>query len=204
MKLINVPDFYQTCKKALQRQSTFGLWISPGFLGIRKGLLCKDIFDPLIPYTQRVLIFDLNLEHKKVKLFKNYLAQEGAYHLLDMAGKKWDHYLPLLYGNRLFSGIDIIRGAIVIQCAHQDVPWKDIFKFCYGPVINNQQNGTCLKKALDFAKSHFDDEHVFVLIDTINTGLESITITGNQDILGNLFDAAAETCDITKHMLGVF
>jgi len=204
MKLIDSQAYYKTCKASAEAQANFGLWMAPGFMGLRKGLLCRDVFDPLIPFTERVMVYDLKTTHKKLSGLQTHFKDENGYHILEMADKRWDFFLPLMYKPNILSTIDTLRGDILIQCLNKDIPWHSIFKYCFGPVVNHRSAETRQAGALTYARQNFDDQRVFVIIDTINSGLESITIAARKELLLDIFDIAANTSDITKHMLGVF
>lgn len=203
MKLIDAPEFCRACKTALKERSRFGVWLSPGFMGIRKGLLCRDVFDPLIPSIEKILIFDLDENHRRLGKLRGHIERSAGYHILDLAGERWDYFLPLLFKPKLLSNINSLRGSILIQCLPDNIPWRDVFKYCYGPVINGSLDSVD-NAAQAYAEQHLGDQRVFVIIDPINSGMESITITARHDLIDPVFNIAASTCDITRHMLGVF
>lgn len=205
MKLIDSPAFYQACRAALQQELCFGVWLFPGFLGIRKGLLCSTVLDPLIPYTENIVVYDLKPAHPKLSKLIPLLAKENSgHHILNMAGKRWSDFLPLLYKPNIWGAIHHIRGAVRIQCADRDIPWASIFRHCYGPAVTSSSKSTVPKEKGSDVEQHQIPQSVFIIIEPINSGLESLSITGPAEQITAIFDIAANTCSLTKHFLGVF
>lgn len=204
MKLIDSPAFYQECRDALQKEARFGVWLSPGFLGVRRGLLCSTVLDPLIPYTQSIVIYDLKPVHPKLTKLIPHLIENSGHHLLNMAGKRWGDFLPLLFRPGVWGNIHHIRGAIRIRCVNRDIPWASIFRHCYGPaVISSPKRKAPKGEGSDAGKQQIPSS-VFIIIESINSGLESLTITGPVEEIIDIFDVAARTCPLTKHIFGVF
>ncbi len=197
-KLSDFPKLYRQTKDYLREHKRFSICFSTGFWGVRKKQTCRTILDPLIPSIELVVIYDLQEKNKKVQKFKSHLVKKNGRHILDMSGKKWEHFLPLLYTSNIFSTIDDVRGSILIRCMNRKISWEKVFKNSFGPVIFSNPSVGCGKAALNYAKRNLDNQNVFVIIEKLNSGLESITITCNTDTICSLFDTAMENCHLSS------
>ncbi len=196
-KLIDFSDIYQHSNNYLQEHPRFSIWFSPGLFGIYKKQICRKILDPLIPATELILIYGLQTKKKKIQKFKSYLKEKYGRHILNMAGKRWEYFIPLLYKLSILSTITEIRESILIQCLNKDIPWENIFKHCYGPIVLGNPSVCCGKTVLSYTKRKFNDCNVFFIVEKLNCGLEGITITCHKDMITNIFDIAARTCSLT-------
>jgi hypothetical protein len=173
--------------------------LSPGIFGCRKINICKNILNPLIPSIKTIIVYELKDERKELENLKPYLKFVKGRHELDMEEKSWDFFIKLLYKPSLLSTINEIRGSILIKCINMKIAWERIFKYCTGPhIIGNASVGTG-KTAIQYARRNFDEKHVYISVDKVNSGLDFLTIMSSQDIIENIFDFAANICQLPKH-----
>lgn len=191
--LTDFPNRYKRVKFWMTHYSHFS--ISP-HLCMLKRCICKTILDPLIPAARQILVYDLNPAHKRIQKLSDHFYLKNNRHRLEMAGKSWQYFMPLLYKSGLFSTIHDVRGSILIECLNEQMPWETMFKKCSGPFVISNAGVGCGRTALKYAKRHFDDQTVFVIIERINRGLDSFTIAGIQTILQPVFDMASDICKL--------
>ena len=115
-----------------------------------------------------------------------------------MAGKNWEYFLPLLYKPLPFSDIKEVRGSILLKCLNQEIPWSEIFKNCSGPYFINNQSVASGKAVLQYTKRNLDRRFVFIIIDEVNSGLESLTIISESNEVAAIFDIASTSCQLHR------
>lgn len=199
-KLVDFPNRYQEAKSYLRNASLFSVKLNTGVFGFGKRKVCRQVLDPLIPSIKLIIIYDLNTENNKIKRLKAHFQLKRGRHIFDLGGKKWGYFMPLLYRPTLVSTIHVIRGSIVIKCLNDHIPWKSIFQRCSGPMIVNNPGVGCGKTALKYVKSNFDDQHVFIIIEKLNSGLDYITVACQHNMAERIFDIVAATCTLPRFL----
>lgn len=199
-KLFDFPNRYQKAISYLSDSSCFSVKLNSGILGLGKRKVCRQVLDPLIPATKLIIIYDLNTQRDEINKLKAHFQLKNGRHIFDLGGKKWEYFIPLLYRPSFLSTIHVIRGSIVIKCLNDHVPWKNIFQSCYGPMIVNNPSVGCGKTALKYVKRNFDDQHVFIIIEKLNSGLDYITVTCKHNIAERNFLIAAKTCTLPNDL----
>ena len=193
-KLINFPDRFNNSKLFLTENSRFSVGLSPGILGLRKMEICKNILNPLIPFIELIIAYDLQTAKKEFGKLQSHLTLRHGRYELDLAGQNWEYFMPLLYKPMPFSSIHEVRGSILLKCWNRGIPWENMFRHCSGPYIYDNPSAASGKAALQYAKRNLKKDIVYVIIDRLNSGLESLTMVSERSEADTIFDIAARTC----------
>ncbi len=192
--LSDFPGRLSSAKNRVEQHLRFSIGLSPGFLGWKKHRICKSVLNPLLPFLELAVVYELQTDTSQFQKIESYVKQRNHRYELDLAGRKWQNFLPILYKPRMFSTIHEIRGSILLACKNGDIPWEKIFRQASGPCIIDNASVGSGKAALQYAKRNESSNHVFVIIDKINSGLESLTILSEINTVLRLFHLAARTC----------
>lgn len=193
-KLIDFPDRFNISKQLLVENSRFSVGLSPGILGLKKGEICKKILNPLIPFINMIVVYDLQTATKEFKKFQSYVTLKHGRYELDMAGHNWEYFMPILYKPLPISSIHEVRGSILLRCMNREIAWESMFRRCSGPYIYNNPSVASGRAALQYAKKNLDKGLVFIIIDKLNSGLESLTIVSERIEAAAIFEIASKTC----------
>ncbi|MBN1474451.1 MAG: hypothetical protein JW914_07545 [Syntrophaceae bacterium] len=193
-KLSDFPKRLNRIKRLVGEHRRFSIGLSPGLWGLKKRRICKKVLNPFLPFIELAVVYDLQTDTRQFKKIAPSVKQRNNRHELDLAGRTWQDFLPILYKPRMFSTIHEIRGSILLACKNGDIPWKNIFRQASGPYIIDNASVGCGKAALQNAKQNEISNRVFVIIEKINSGLESLTIISEKNTVLRLFDLAAQAC----------
>lgn len=193
-KLIDFPDRFNNSKLFLMENSRFSVGLSPGIFGLKKTEICKNILNPLIPFIELIVAYDLQKAKKEFEKFQSYFTLRHGRYELDLAGQNWEYFMPLLYKPMPFSSIQEVRGPILLKCWNRGIPWGDMFRHCSGPYIYDNPSVASGKAALQYAKRNSKKGIVYVIIDRLNSGLESLTMVSERSEADTIFDIASQTC----------
>jgi hypothetical protein len=92
-----------------------------------------------------------------------------------------------------------IRGGIIGKCKLDDSTLTSIFEHCCNPNVIGNASVSCGKTALSLAKNSNENGLFYVIIETLNRGLESITLISHRNEILHMFDLASHFCRITKN-----
>jgi hypothetical protein len=193
-KLSDFPNRQNFTKRLVEEHLRFSIGLSPGLWGRKKRRLCKKVLNPLLPFIELAVVYELQTDTPQFQKIKQYVKFHKHRYELDLEGRKWQDFLPILYKPRVFSTIHELRGSILLTCKKGYIRWDKIFRQASGPfVIGNASVGSG-KAALQYAKQNENKNRVFVIIDKINSGLESMTIISERNTILRIFEMAAQTC----------
>jgi hypothetical protein len=209
--LKNFTTYHQLIKSQVDERKYFTVNLTPKMSPVsiskrKRNEIYKNIFEKLEQWSKIILIYNLTIKNKQIHKYSENLADDRGRYRFTPGNKKWQHFETILYKPLLLGGIPQIRGSVVFQCSLNKVYWNDIFKHCFNPQVINNTNTFCGKSAIQYARSQYikDEDNVFFLLGNSNTGLESITICSHGKHIQNIFETAANLCNIGRGYLRFF
>jgi len=198
MKLSDFPGRQYFTNRLVGEHLRFSIGLSPGLWGWKRRRICKSVLNPLLPFLELAVVYELQTDTPQFQKITPYVKLRNNRYELNLSGRTWHDFLPILYKPRVFSTIHEIRGSILLACKNGDIPWEKIFRHASGPVVIDNASVGCGKAALQYAKRNENANLVFVIIDKINSGLESLTIISERNTILHLFEMAAQTCKLSR------
>ncbi|MBN1398719.1 MAG: hypothetical protein JXA06_11875 [Bacteroidetes bacterium] len=205
-KKCHIKDFPKYNKRAaswVEEHCYFSVRIGPALslLGPSKRKrfnIYRNILDRFIPLADDFYIYDLNYNSDTVKPFHKHLVKDRSRYKIRFGYSGWKTLDRLLYSPAFKRSIKETRGGIIGRCRLDDTALKSIFEHCCDPtVIDNAALG-CGRNALNAAKRSDETGVFFVIIETLNSGLESITLVSNKKDILHIYDIASKYCKISR------
>ncbi|MBN1663277.1 MAG: hypothetical protein JW943_06725 [Deltaproteobacteria bacterium] len=193
-KLSDFPKRLNHTKRLVGEHRRFSIGLSPGLWGWKKRRICKKILNPLLLFIELAAVYDLKTDTPQFKKISPYVKRRNSRHELDLAGRTWQDFLPILYKPRVFSTIHEIRSSILLACKNGDIPWDKIFREASGPFVVGNPSVGCGTAVLQYTERNLDKGLIYIVIEKINSGLESITIISERNTVLRLFDLATQIC----------
>ena len=201
--LSDFPEHRKRLVAWVEDHGYFSVGIGPSWpSGIwkRKRLkIYKNVLDKFIPLATGFYVYDLNHDLDILKpLHKNLLKDHSRYQI-KFENSGWSTFDPLLYSPTVMRSITEIRGGIVGKCRLDDATLTSIFEHCCDPMVIGNASTSCGKNALSLAKTSHENGVFYVIIETLNRGLQSITLISQRNEILRMFDLASHSCRITKN-----
>ena len=181
----------------------FSVGIGPSWpFGIskRKRLnIYRNILDKFISLATVFYVYDLKYDLDIVKPFHKNLLKDHSRYKINFENNGWSMFDSLLYSPTVMRSITEIRGGIIGKCKLDDATLTSIFEHCCDPIVIGNASTSCGKNALSLAKNSKENGIFYVIIETLNRGLQSITLVSQRNEILHMFDLASHSCRITKN-----
>jgi hypothetical protein len=179
---------------------SIGPWFSIFGISKRERLkIYRNVLDKFISLATVFYVYDLNYDLDIVKPFHKNLLRDHSRYKINFENNGWSMFDSLVYSPTVMRSITEIRGGIIGKCKLDDATLTSIFEHCCDPIVVGNANTSCGKNALSLAKKSNEDGIFYVIIETLNRGLESITLISNRTDILHIFDIASHSCRISKN-----
>lgn len=203
----HLKDFAEYNKRVIswiKEHRYFSVRIGPPrlLLGISKWKrfnIYKNVLDKFIPLSDEFYIYDLNYDSDAVRPFHKHLLKDRSRYKIKFENNRWNKFDRLLYSPGFKRSITEIRGGIVGKCELDDSALRFIFKHCCDPIVIGNAGTSCGKNALNLAKNSEENGIFYLIIETLSSGLESITLVSNTNDILHIYDIASNSCKISRN-----
>jgi hypothetical protein len=201
--LKDYPGYYKRIASWIEKHRYFSVRIGPppsllGPLRRKRFNIYRNILDKFTPLAGEFYIYDLNCSSDIVKPLLGLLDKEGSRYKIKFDDNGWKTFDRLLYRSPLKGSIKEIRGSIIGKCRLDDQTLRSIFEHCCDPTVIDNAGVSCGRNALNAAKRSEKIGVFFIIIETLNTGLESITIVSNKKDILHIYKIASDSCKISR------
>lgn len=202
--LINFSFYSQRLQSHVAERKHLTLNLSPSWVPwrISKGrrfVMYREVLDKVALAAENIVIYDLDENARPVRKYsENLLKDRGRYRLV-LKDKKCSSFDELLYQPRFFLPFKPpIRGSIIFHCMAKNILWEEVLTYCFDPMFINNISTLCGKAAVQNARDHDTQEHIAVVLPSRGSGLESISLFAQKDIMLSIFDKVARLCVLSR------